>query len=45
MQTAIKILLLSLVMIDATLIFAFNGNVQLAMITVALLIPAIGLSC
>ncbi len=43
-QMAIKVLLLSLVMIDATLIFAFNGNVELAMITVALLIPAIGLS-
>lgn len=43
-QTAIKVLLLSLVMIDATLIFAFNGHVELAMITVALLIPAIGLS-
>ena len=43
-QLAIKVLLLSLVMLDATLIFAFNGNVQLAMTTVALLIPAIGLS-
>ncbi len=43
-QLAIKVLLLSLVMLDATLIYAFNGNVELAMVTVALLIPAIGLS-
>jgi hypothetical protein len=43
-QLAIKVLLLSLVMLDATLIYAFNGHVDLAMATVALLIPAIGLS-
>lgn len=43
-QLAIKVLLLSLVMLDATLIYAFNGHVELAMATVALLIPAIGLS-
>lgn len=43
-QLAIKVLLLSLVMLDATLIYAFNGNVELAMATVALLIPAMGLS-
>jgi 4-hydroxybenzoate polyprenyltransferase len=43
-QLTIKVLLLSLVMLDATLIFAFNGQVELAMGTVALLIPAIGLS-
>ncbi len=43
-QMAIKVLLLSLVMLDATLIYAFNGDVELAMGTVALLIPAIGLS-
>lgn len=43
-QVAIKVLLLSLVMLDATLIYAFNGHVELAMATVALLIPAIGLS-
>ncbi|TXT26985.1 MAG: 4-hydroxybenzoate octaprenyltransferase [Planctomycetota bacterium] len=43
-QLAVKVLLLSLVMLDATLIYAFNGNVELAMATVALLIPAIGLS-
>ncbi len=43
-QLAIKVLLLSLVMLDATLIYAFNGNVELAITTVALLIPAIGLS-
>ncbi len=43
-QLAIKGLLLSLVMLDATLIYAFNGNEQLAMATVALLIPAIGFS-
>jgi hypothetical protein len=43
-QLAIKVLLLSLVMLDATLIYAFNGNVEMAMATVALLIPAIGLS-
>lgn len=43
-QMAIKVLLLSLVMLDATLIYAFNGDVELAMATVALLIPAIGLS-
>ncbi|MFM9965909.1 MAG: UbiA family prenyltransferase [Planctomycetaceae bacterium] len=43
-QLAIKVLLLSLVMLDATLIYAFNVNVELAMATVALLIPAIGLS-
>lgn len=43
-QLAIKVLLLSLVMLDATLIYAFNGQVELAMLTVALLIPAIGLS-
>lgn len=43
-QVAIKVLLLSLVMLDATLIFAFNGQVELAMWTVALLIPAVGLS-
>lgn len=43
-QLAIKVLLLSLVMLDATLIYAFNGHAELAMATVALLIPAIGLS-
>lgn len=43
-QLAIKVLLLSLVMLDATLIYAFNEHVELAMATVALLIPAIGLS-
>lgn len=43
-QLAIKVLLLSLVMLDATLIYTFNGHVELAMATVALLIPAIGLS-
>ena len=43
-QLAVKVLLLSLVMLDATLIYAFNGQVELAMATVALLIPAIGLS-
>ena len=43
-QLAIKVLLLSLVMLDATLIYAFNGQVELAMATVALLIPAIGFS-
>lgn len=43
-QLAIKVLLLSLVMLDATLIYAFNGQVELAMATVALLIPAICLS-
>lgn len=43
-QLAIKVLLLSLVMLDATLIYAFNGQAELAMATVALLIPAIGLS-
>lgn len=43
-QLAIKVLLLSLVMLDATLIYAFNGDVELAMSTVALLIPTIGLS-
>lgn len=43
-QLAIKVLLLSLVMLDATLIYAFNGNVEMAMATVALLIPAVGLS-
>lgn len=43
-QLAVKVLLLSLVMLDASLIYAFNGQVELAMATVALLIPAIGLS-
>ncbi len=43
-QLAIKVLLLSLVVLDATLIFAFNGRQELAMVTVALLIPAVGLS-
>ncbi len=43
-QLAIKVLLLSLVMLDATLIVAFNGSVETAMLTVALLIPAFGLS-
>lgn len=43
-QLAIKVLLLSLVMLDATLIYAFNGHIELAMATVALVIPAIGLS-
>ncbi len=43
-QVAVKVLLLSLVMLDATLIYAFNGRVELAMATVALLIPAVGLS-
>lgn len=43
-QVAIKVLLLSLVVLDATLVFAFNGNVEMAMATVAMLIPAIGLS-
>ncbi len=43
-QLAVKVLLLSLVMLDATLIYAFNGHVELAMATVALLIPAVGLS-
>lgn len=43
-QLAVKVLLLSLVMLDATLIYGFNGHVELAMATVALLIPAIGLS-
>ena len=43
-QLAVKVLLLSLVMLDATLIYAFNGQVELAMLTVALLIPAFGLS-
>lgn len=43
-QFAIKTMLLSLVMLDATLIYAFNGHQELAMATVALLIPAIGLS-
>ena len=43
-QLAIKVLLLSLVMLDATLIVAFNGSVELAMLTAALLIPAFGLS-
>ena len=43
-QVTIKVLLLSLVMLDATLIYAFNGHVELAMATVALLIPAIGFS-
>ena len=43
-QLAIKVLLLSLVVLDATLIFAFNGRQELAMATVALLIPAVGLS-
>ncbi|MBC7815882.1 MAG: UbiA family prenyltransferase [Planctomycetaceae bacterium] len=43
-QLAIKVLLLSLVMLDATLIYAFNGQVELAMATVALLIPAIWFS-
>ncbi len=43
-QLAIKTLLLSLVMLDATLVYAFNGNATLGMATVALLIPAIGLS-
>ena len=42
-QFAIKMLLLSLVMLDATLIYAFNGQEELAMATVALLIPAVGL--
>ncbi len=41
-QFAIKMLLLSLVMLDATLIYAFNGHEELAMATVSLLIPAIG---
>jgi 4-hydroxybenzoate polyprenyltransferase len=43
-QLAVKVLLLSLVVLDATLIFAFNGRVELAITTVALLIPAVGLS-
>lgn len=43
-QVAIKVLLLSLVVLDATLVYAFNGNVEMAMATVALLIPAVGLS-
>ena len=43
-QLAIKVLLLSLVMLDATLIVAFNGSVESAMLTAALLIPAFGLS-
>lgn len=43
-QVAVKVLLLSLVMLDATMIYAFNGNVALAMTTVVLLIPAIALS-
>ncbi len=43
-QLAIKVLLLSLVVLDATLIFAFNGRQELAIVTVALLIPAVGLS-
>ena len=43
-QLAIKVLLLSLVILDATLIVAFNGNIEAAMLTVALLIPAFGLS-
>lgn len=43
-QLAIKVLLLSLVVLDATLIFAFNGRQELAIVTVSLLIPAVGLS-
>lgn len=43
-QVAVKVLLLSLVVLDATLVYAFNGNVEMAMTTVALLIPAVGLS-
>ena len=43
-QFAIKTMLLSLVMLDATLVYAFNGHQELAMATVALLIPAVGLS-
>ncbi len=43
-QVAIKVLLLSLVVLDATLVYAFNGNTEMAMATVALLIPAVGLS-
>ena len=31
-------------MLDATMVYAFNGNEMLGMATVALLIPAIGLS-
>lgn len=43
-QVAIKVLLLSLVVLDATLVYAFNGNTEMAIATVALLIPAVGLS-
>ena len=43
-QLAIKGMLLSLVMLDATLVYAFNGNQDLAIATVALLLPAVGLS-
>lgn len=43
-QLAIKSLLLSLVVLDAVLVYAFNGDQQLAIATVTLLFPAIGLS-
>jgi len=43
-QYAVKTMLLSLVMLDATLVYAFNGHEGLALATVALLLPALGLS-
>ncbi|MFN0196878.1 MAG: UbiA family prenyltransferase [Planctomycetaceae bacterium] len=43
-QQGVRIMLLSLVTLDATLIFFKTGNVQYAMLTLALLIPANSLS-
>jgi 4-hydroxybenzoate polyprenyltransferase len=43
-QLAIKTLLLSLVVIDGTLVYAFNGRPEMAMLTVALILPALVLS-
>lgn len=43
-QTAIKTMLLSLVMLDASLILFATGNASYALATAALVIPAIGLS-
>lgn len=43
-QTAVKTLLLSLVMLDATLILFVTGNVTYAIATAALLIPSIAMA-
>jgi len=43
-QLTIKTLLLSLVVIDGTLVYAFNGRPEMAILTVALVLPAMVLS-